>query len=182
MLTLNFSPFPILKTERLVLRGVNMQDENEIFFLRADESVNKYVDRPKPLSLTDARVLLQNGRSIAKPVWGPKVTAHLTVLLANGHQFAVSDLTRLECQVGPLLSGNSVLLGKFTTFFQSPDVQVLPLTAAVCDRAAVLRAKYRFKTPDAIHLAAAIEHGCDRFLTNDVKLQRCSEIIVELLP
>ena len=75
-----------------------------------------------------------------------------------------------------------MLSSKFTTFFQSPDVRVLALTAGVCDRAARLRAKYRFKTPDAIHLAAAIEHGCDRFLTNDVKLQRCSEIVVELLP
>jgi ribosomal-protein-alanine N-acetyltransferase len=55
MLTLNFSPFPILKTGRLILRRLTHADENEIFFLRSDESVNKYVDRPKPNSLTDAR-------------------------------------------------------------------------------------------------------------------------------
>jgi len=116
------------------------------------------------------------------PVWGPKVTGHLTALLASGDQLAISDLTRLECKVGPLMAGDKVLLSKFTTFFQSPDVRVLPLTAAVCDRAAELRAKYRFKTPDAMHLAAAIEHGCDRFLTNDVKLTSCTEIVVEVLP
>lgn len=116
------------------------------------------------------------------PVWGPRMTAHLTALLASGDQLVISDLTRLECQVGPLMTGNTVLLSKFTTFFQSPDVRVLPLTAAVCDRAAALRAKYRFKTPDAMHLAAAIEHGCERFLTNDVKLQSCTEITVEVLP
>jgi uncharacterized protein len=115
------------------------------------------------------------------PVWGPKVTAHLTALLASGHQIDDRDLTRMECQVGPLLSGNGALAGRFTTFFRSPDVRVSSLTAAVCDRAAVLRAKYRFKTPDAIHLAA-VEHGCDRFLTNDVKLQACTEVVVELLP
>jgi predicted nucleic acid-binding protein len=115
------------------------------------------------------------------PVWGPKVTAYVTRLLADGHELAVSDLTRLECQVGPLMSGNTMLLGKFTTFFQSPDVQVLPLTAAVCDRAAALRAKYRFKTPDALHLAAAIERGCDRFLTNDVRLKSCTDITVVVL-
>ncbi|MGH7171944.1 MAG: type II toxin-antitoxin system VapC family toxin [Gemmataceae bacterium] len=56
------------------------------------------------------------------------------------------------------------------------------MTAAVCDRAADLRVKYRFKTPDALHLAAAIEHACDRFLTNDVQLKSCTEITVELLP
>jgi predicted nucleic acid-binding protein len=116
------------------------------------------------------------------PVWGPKVTAHVTALLAKGDQLAISDLTRLECQVGPLMTGNAVLLSKFTTFFHSPDVRVLPLTAAVCDRAAALRAKYRFKTPDAMHLAAAIEHGCDCFLTNDAKLKSCTEMTVDVLP
>jgi [ribosomal protein S5]-alanine N-acetyltransferase len=55
MLTLNFSPFPILKTDRLILRRLTIEDENEIFFLRSDESVNQYVDRPKPNSLADAR-------------------------------------------------------------------------------------------------------------------------------
>ena len=81
-----------------------------------------------------------------------------------------------------MMTGNTLVLSKFTTFFQSPDVRVLPLSAAVCDRAAALRAKYRFKTPNAMHLAAAIEHGCDRFLTNDVKLTSCTEITVEVLP
>ena len=53
MLSLNFSPFPILKTSRLILRQLTIEDENEIFFLRSDEDVNKYVDRPKPTSLAD---------------------------------------------------------------------------------------------------------------------------------
>jgi len=55
MLSLNFSPFPNLKTGRLLLRQVTFEDENEIFFLRFDENVNRYVDRPKPNSLQDAR-------------------------------------------------------------------------------------------------------------------------------
>jgi len=55
MLILNFSPFPNLKTGRLFLRRLTIEDEKEIFFLRSDESVNKYVDRAKPNSLADAR-------------------------------------------------------------------------------------------------------------------------------
>ena len=55
MLSLNFSPFPNLKTGRLLLRQVTFEDENEIFFLRSDVNVNRYVDRPKPNSLQDAR-------------------------------------------------------------------------------------------------------------------------------
>jgi ribosomal-protein-alanine N-acetyltransferase len=55
MLTVKFSPFPILKTDRLILRRLTIEDENEIFFLRSDENINRYVDRPKPNSLADAR-------------------------------------------------------------------------------------------------------------------------------
>ena len=54
MLSLNFSPFPNIKTGRLYLRQLSTEDENEIFFLRSDEHVNRYVDRPKPNSLRDA--------------------------------------------------------------------------------------------------------------------------------
>jgi ribosomal-protein-alanine N-acetyltransferase len=55
MLSLSFSPFPNLKSRRLFLRQLRDEDENEIFFLRSNEHVNRYVDRPKPNSLQDAR-------------------------------------------------------------------------------------------------------------------------------
>jgi predicted nucleic acid-binding protein len=51
----------------------------------------------------------------------------------------------------------------------------------VIDRGTELRAKYGFKAPDAIHLAAAIEGNCDVFLTNDYALAKCEEIKVELV-
>ncbi len=115
------------------------------------------------------------------PVWGPIVETITSELFANGDCIAVSDLTRLECQVGPLMKQNITLLNQFDLFFQSPEVLVLPLTSDVCNRAAVLRAKYRFKTPDAIHLAAAIEFNCVRFITNDIKLTTCTEIPIAQL-
>ena len=55
MLILNFSPFPELKTDRLILRRLSIKDENEIFFLRSDDRVNKYLNRPKAGSIEDAR-------------------------------------------------------------------------------------------------------------------------------
>jgi predicted nucleic acid-binding protein len=115
------------------------------------------------------------------PTWTPKVTARIAALRTAGHALAVSDLTRAECLVGPLLRNDAALLAQYQTFFASPLIRVLPLTAAVCERAAQLRAMYRFKLPDALHLAAAIDHGCGHFLTNDAQLQRCQEINVEVL-
>jgi predicted nucleic acid-binding protein len=40
----------------------------------------------------------------------------------------------------------------------------------------------RYGLADALHLAAAIESGCDVFLTNDNQLATFPDIIVEELP
>ena len=49
-----FSPFPKLQTERLILRKLSLDDAEEIFFLRSDENINKYIDRPRATSINDA--------------------------------------------------------------------------------------------------------------------------------
>lgn len=51
MLTCNFNPFPILHTERLVLRRGNEQDAPEMYFLRSDPQVLTYIDREPEQSL-----------------------------------------------------------------------------------------------------------------------------------
>ena len=55
MLNKNFIPFPTLKTERLTLRQLEIDDEQEIFTLRSDNEINKYLDRPISSSVEDAR-------------------------------------------------------------------------------------------------------------------------------
>ena len=114
-------------------------------------------------------------------VWGLRAVARLAALKVAGDQAAASPLVRMECRVGPLKSGNAVYLADFATFFASPDLQVFPITAAVCDRASVIRAAHGFKPLDALHLAAAIENHCGRFLTNDTRLNRFTGIPIEVL-
>ena len=101
------------------------------------------------------------------PVWGHKAKPRVAALRGNGELIAISDLTRMECQVKPLTLGDAALLANYAAFFSSADVRVLPMTGAVFDQAARIRATYKFKTPDALHLAAAIEHGCGLFMTSD---------------
>ncbi len=115
------------------------------------------------------------------PIWGPKVAARLAALRRAGDQIAVSDLVRTEALVGPFKSGHAGILAAYRAFLSDPAIQVLPLTSAVCERAARFRAAYGFKVPDALHLAAAVEHRCGLFLTNDVPLARCTAISVEIL-
>ena len=59
MATLNFTPFPTLHTERLTLRQMSDEDAKEIFELRSDEQVNKFLDRPKATSIEDARAFIE---------------------------------------------------------------------------------------------------------------------------
>lgn len=55
----NFTPFPVLKTERLTLRQLVSSDANEIFALRSDSNVNKYLDRKPTRSIDDANAFIQ---------------------------------------------------------------------------------------------------------------------------
>ena len=54
-------------------------------------------------------------------------------------------------------------------------------TRDVVERAAELRAKYRLKMMDALHVASAIVNRADLFLSNDDDLRRVTEIKVLLL-
>src|SRR6188472_1144160 len=55
MLNKSFAPFPILTTERLTLRQLVIADEQEIFTLRSDSEINKYLDRKRAETIDDAR-------------------------------------------------------------------------------------------------------------------------------
>jgi predicted nucleic acid-binding protein len=106
----------------------------------------------------------------------------LAALAAASDQLAVSDLVRLECRVKPVKDGDATKLATYDAFFARPDVRLVPITSATFDRATLLRAKHNFKLADSLHLAAAIEASCDRFLTNDARLSRCKDISIEVLP
>ena len=63
----------------------------------------------------------------------------------------------------------------------SPNLVFLPATVAVADTAADLRVRYNLRTPDALHLASAIQAEAGCFITNDRKLKAVKEIPVLLL-
>jgi predicted nucleic acid-binding protein len=118
----------------------------------------------------------------APPALGLRAQVRIASARAAGDSFMLSDLTRMECLVGPLRSGDAVLEAQFRAFFALPEVRVVPISPAVCDRAARIRATTRFKPMDALQLAAAVEHGANRFLTNDTRLNTFPALTVEVLP
>ena len=77
--------------------------------------------------------------------WGSKAAAdRLMALRASREQFAVTELVRMECLVGPIRAGDAALVADFAAFLSEADVMVLPITADTSERAAEIRASYRF--------------------------------------
>ena len=120
---------------------------------------------------------------VERPInFGGRASDWFMAAQARGDRFVVSDLTRVECRSQPLALGDMTTLQDYDTFFSALAPDIVPLTTAVCDRATEVRGFFRFKTPDALHLAAAVEAGCDRFLTNDLRLASFPQLTVEVLP
>jgi uncharacterized protein len=116
------------------------------------------------------------------PPFKARAVSRLAALRAAGDTLVTSDLVRLECRMQPIRLGDATALADYDALFAHPDVERVPFTTAAFDRATVIRATLNFKLGDSLHLAAAIEAGCDRFLTNDTRLSRCTDIAVEVLP
>lgn len=51
---LQFTPFPELTTDRLLLRRIGPDDSKELFIWRSDERIMRYLDRPRAKSIEDA--------------------------------------------------------------------------------------------------------------------------------
>lgn len=112
------------------------------------------------------------------PVFAPRVDA---ILDKPGLILITGEMARLECRVKPMRDGNLTLLQDFDAYFANTIAEVVPLTRDVVDRATEIRAQYNFKTPDALHLAAAVNAHCDVFLTNDYRLNRFTRMTIEVV-
>ncbi len=58
MLELQFSPFPVLVTNRLTLRKISEEDIPSIFAMRSSEEMMRYIDRPRAQSTEEAAKLV----------------------------------------------------------------------------------------------------------------------------
>ena len=58
MLTLQFTTFPALETERLVLREHHLSDAEALFAMRTNEKIMKYIDRERPQNVEAVRAVI----------------------------------------------------------------------------------------------------------------------------
>ncbi len=116
------------------------------------------------------------------PAFFPAAQAVFTRIAAGNIVGHASVIVLTELLTQPLRTGNAPLLREYRDLFATNGNLILvPVDAAIAERAAELRARYRLHTPDALHVATALHEGCDAFLTNDATLRRVAELRVLLL-
>jgi predicted nucleic acid-binding protein len=123
----------------------------------------------------------------ASPIiyWVEKVAAYYPQVDARIKQVGVtlvsSHLALMECLVVPLRQGQSGLQQDYDDFFATQVAESVSFSHSVFRKAATIRATHNFRTPDALHLAAALEGACDLFLTNDAGLTSFTQLLVEIV-
>ncbi len=58
MLEVSFNPFPLLHTERLVLRQLDDADAEQVLQLRSDQEAMEFLDKPVMKSILEANLLI----------------------------------------------------------------------------------------------------------------------------
>ena len=98
MLNGTFTPFPILTTERLTLRQLVINDEQEIFTLRSDSEINKYLDRQISNTIDDARNFIHKITKSDSLYWAITLSDK-NLLVGTICLFGFSD-ENYKCEIG----------------------------------------------------------------------------------
>lgn len=103
MLNRTFTSFPILKTERLTLRQLATTDEQEIFTLRSDREINKYLNRQVSNTIDDARnfinKVVENSNKNEALYWAITLSNKNNRLIGTICLFSFSD-DHNTCEIG----------------------------------------------------------------------------------
>jgi predicted nucleic acid-binding protein len=118
----------------------------------------------------------------AHPVYAPRLLPVFQHIERGRCQAVTSTLTFLEVLVQPYRTGDVEARAALSALLASfPGITWMALDLPIADRAAALRARYGLRSPDAIHLATALQASADVFLTNDRDLRRVVEVPVLLI-
>ncbi len=106
-----------------------------------------------------------------------KVERYLLSAMDNGDSLYTSTITDTEYLVHPYREKSYIKIISYKSFLQDIHVLKIGIGESIAEKAAQIRAFYQgIKTADSLQLAAAIESGCDVFLTNDKQLKQVSEL------
>ena len=115
MYNINLASFPTLHTQRLILRPLRMEDAPELFKLRADKSVNEFIERIPANDIEDViafifKILI--GIDIGKFLYWAiclKKTDHVigTICFCNIHH--IKEMAELGFELRPEFQGEGIM-------------------------------------------------------------------------
>jgi len=97
MVELNFESFPVIETERLLLRKILNDDAGDIFILRTNEDAMKYISKPKMKSIDDAIKLIEVMNTIKERIqWGITIKKENKIIGTIGYHRIEKENYRAE--------------------------------------------------------------------------------------
>ena len=97
----------------------------------------------------------------------------LAAIDRQGVSVVASELLFTELLPRPMKDGRRDLVERYLELFRStPRIHLVPVERRVILRSVHLRADFGLRSMDALHLATALVHDCETFVTNDQRLAR----------
>lgn len=94
-------------------------------------------------------------------------------------RLVTSELTIAEALVKPIADKNNVIQQAYRAFLEpTPQLSLVPISRAILESAAAIRAESGAKLPDAIHIATARHSACSSFVSNDRLIRSAIDIPV----
>jgi [ribosomal protein S5]-alanine N-acetyltransferase len=89
MLQPNFTPFPVLKSSRLLLRQITMPDAAAVFYLRSNETVLQYLDKDADQTLQQTidfiEMINKDTQENNSITWGIALQGHSSLIGTIGY-------------------------------------------------------------------------------------------------
>lgn len=115
-----------------------------------------------------------------------RVSRHAERLLQaveqGGREAVFSSIGMIEILTGPKKLKRYDLVAQYKDLFSHfPNLTIAGINERIVDMTSDFRARYGIATPDAIHIATALDFGAEKFFTNDKALRRIKEITIEMI-
>jgi predicted nucleic acid-binding protein len=106
------------------------------------------------------------------PSYRPHIERLTSATAEERLKLFTSELSLAEALVPAYRAGEPARIRTYIRFFAESGLMTLvPTSREIYIRVAFYRAEIGLKTPDAIHVASAVEAGCTEFLTHDHRLR-----------
>lgn len=111
-----------------------------------------------------------------------KVRPIFLKIQAGKYRAVLSVIGIIEILTGPKKQGRFGEASKYHRIIKDfPNLTIGNINNNIIELASDLRAKYKLATPDAVHVATALDYRAETFITNDATLKKIKEIKIQTL-